>query len=109
MIAYDDELADRVRHILGPRASEEKNMFGGLAFLFDGNMAVGVLGEDLVARVGPDAEEESLALPGARPMDFTGRPMKGWIFVESGAVSEDDALGSWIDRSLDFVGTLEPK
>lgn len=108
-MAYDEELADRVRHVLGPRDPDEKNMFGGLAFLLDGNMAVGVLGEDLVARVGPDAEEASLALPGARPMDFTGRPMKGWIFVESGAIAEDHELGSWIDRSLTFVSTLEPK
>ena len=108
-MAYDEELADRVRNVLGPRAPVEKNMFGGLAFLLDGNMAVGVLGEDLVARVGPDAEQESLAQPGARPMDFTGRPMKGWIFVESDAIAEDDQLGSWIDRSLAFVGTLEPK
>lgn len=84
-------------------------MFGGLSFLLDGNLAVGVIGDELIVRVGPDATEEALARPGARLFDFTGRPMTGWITVAPGALAEDGALAEWIDRGLAFAAGLPPK
>jgi hypothetical protein len=82
-VAYDEGLADRVRGVIGddPRLHEQK-MFGGLAFMISGNMCVGIAGEDLMVRVGRDAYDDALARPHAREMDFTGRPMRGIVFVE---------------------------
>jgi TfoX/Sxy family transcriptional regulator of competence genes len=86
----------------------EKQMFGGLAFLVDGNMCVGVIGEELIARVGLDATDAALERPGSRLFDFSGRPMKGWITVAPDALEDDDALAAWIDDALGFVRTLPP-
>ena len=84
-------------------------MFGGLAFMTSGNMLVGVIGEDLICRVGPHAMDDALALPGARVFDLTGRVMTGWVLVDGEAVAEDDALAEWIGRADRFVATLPPK
>ena len=79
---FNEELAASVRVVLGPLTGlTEKKMFGGLAFMLHGNMCVGVTNDDLMVRVGPEQHAELLALPHARPMDFTGRPMKGFVFV----------------------------
>lgn len=109
-MAYDEGLAHRLGDALGtlPDISTKK-MFGSLVFMWHGNMLVGVLGTDLIARVGPEAQADALAQPGARVFDFTGRPMNGWVVVDGEAVAEDDALGDWIARCRDFVEALPPK
>ncbi|KAB1139159.1 TfoX/Sxy family protein [Streptomyces luteolifulvus] len=109
-MAFDEGLAERIRARLGADPGfTEKRMFGGLAFLYEGNMAVGVIGDALMVRVGPEATEAALERPGTRPFDFTGRPMRGWVVVASSAVSEDQALVAWIDQGHDFAASLPPK
>lgn len=109
-MAYDEELAERIRDQLGadPEISERR-MFGGLAFLCRGNMAVGVTGDDLMVRVGPDATDAALARPGARIFDMTGRPMRGWVVVDGTAVAEDESLAAWVDEGRAFAAGLPPK
>jgi hypothetical protein len=87
----------------------EKMMFGGLAFLVNGNMCVGVHGDDLIARVGEQAFPRAVARVGARTFDLTGRPMRGWILVEPAGVADDGALAGWVADALDFVLDLPPK
>ncbi|MDH6493094.1 TfoX/Sxy family protein [Streptomyces sp. SAI-127] len=109
-MAYDEGLAERIRQYLGADPGvTEKRMFGGIAFLYQGNMAVGVTGEDLMVRVGPDAADAALARPGARVFDMTGRPMRGWVVVTGSAVTEDEALSAWIDAGSAFAASLPPK
>lgn len=109
-MAYDEGLAQRIRERLDEeRGVTEKRMFGGLAFLVDGNMSVGVVGEELMVRVGADAYEATLALPHAREMDFTGRPMKGFVYVATAGFEGDEDLGAWVDRGLDFARSLPRK
>ncbi|MEV1084472.1 TfoX/Sxy family protein [Streptomyces sp. NPDC050211] len=109
-MAYDEGLAERIRGHLGPDPEvTEKKMFGGLAFLHRGNMAVGVSGDDLMVRVGPDATEAALARPGTRVFDMTGRPMRGWILVDGSALAEDADLGAWVDQGHAFAASLPPK
>ncbi|NJC73560.1 TfoX/Sxy family protein [Planosporangium thailandense] len=108
-MAYDDALAerirDRLRHGFGV---DEKRMFGCLVFFLAGNMLVGVAGDDLMVRVGPDNAEAALARPGARVFDFTGRAMRGWVLV-AGDELDDEALDGWIADAAAFVTTLPPK
>jgi hypothetical protein len=88
----------------------EKRMFGGSCFLVAGNMACGLTGENaLMVRVGPDAYEDALAQPHARPMDFTGRPMKGMVFVDDKGFAADADLKAWMDRGFKFARSLPPK
>jgi TfoX/Sxy family transcriptional regulator of competence genes len=109
-MAFDQGLAQRMREQLADTGGvTEKQMFGGLAFLVDGNMCVGVIGEELIARVGLDATDAALERPGSRLFDFSGRPMKGWITVAPDALEDDDALAAWIGDALGFVRTLPPK
>ena len=109
-MAYDDGLAHRVRVTLGDEPGlEERELFGGLGFLLEGNMVCGVIGDSLVARVGPDRYEAALEAPHARPFDFTGRPMRGWVYVDPAGLSEDEDLAAWLDRCLAFVATLDPE
>lgn len=109
-MAYDEGLAQCVRQVLGERPElEEKKMFGGLAFLIDGNMACGIAGDDLMVRVGPEAYDEALTLPGAREMDFTGRPLTGFVYVAADAVADDAALTEWVERGLSVAASLPPK
>ncbi|MFG3497621.1 TfoX/Sxy family protein [Streptomyces sp. NPDC047928] len=109
-MAYDPGLAERIRERLGagPDVSE-RHMFGGVAFLCRGNMAVGVVGDDLLVRVGPDAADEALTRPGAEVFDMTGRPMRGWVVVAGAAVAEDGALAEWLDAGWAFASGLPPK
>jgi hypothetical protein len=103
-VAYDEALAARVRTVLGDRDDvEEKRMFGGLAFMVAGKMAVGVIHEDLMVRLGADANAESLARPHTRPMAFTGRPSTGAVYVEPAGVASDVDLADWVGRGLAFV------
>jgi TfoX/Sxy family transcriptional regulator of competence genes len=109
-MAYDEKLAQRIREFLQgkPNLSEQKS-FGGISFLLNGNMACGVIKEDLIVRVGPEAHAELLSLPHARPFDFTGRPMKGWLTVEPGGTATDQDLAVWVRRGVDFAASLPPK
>ena len=109
-MAFDEGLAERIRELTAdePGMSERK-MFGGLAFLHEGNMCFGVLGSELMVRVGPDAYESALSLPHAREMDFTGRSMRGLVYVAEAGIGEDEELRAWLDRGLDFAGSLPPK
>ncbi len=110
-MAIDESFAERVRTVLGEETPfSERKMFGGLCFMVGGNMACGVTGDDaLMVRVGPEAYEKSLALKHARPMDFTGRPMKGFVFVEREGVSTKRNLRAWVGRGVAFAGSLPPK
>ncbi|MFF8844310.1 TfoX/Sxy family protein [Streptomyces sp. NPDC015127] len=109
-MAFDEGLAERIRDRLGADpAITERRMFGGLAFLHEGNMAVGVIGDDLMVRVGPDATDTALAKPGTRVFDFTGRPMRGWVVVAASALAEDKALDAWVDQGHAFAASLPPK
>ncbi|MGA7705814.1 MAG: TfoX/Sxy family protein [Solirubrobacteraceae bacterium] len=112
-MAYDNELAHRIREQLGgEHGVTEKAMFGGLAFLLNGNMAVGISnGGELMVRVGPDASDEALARPHTRVFDMTGRPMKGWILVSAEGFATKRQLGVWVRRgvlSLMSVPTTVP-
>ncbi|MFI0139470.1 TfoX/Sxy family protein [Streptomyces luteogriseus] len=109
-MAYDEGLAQRIRErwAADPEVGE-KRMFGGVAFLYRGNMAVGVTGDDLMVRVGPEAADAALARPGTRVFDMTGRPMRGWVVVDGTAIAEDDTLGAWLDEGRAFAATLPPK
>ena len=84
-------------------------MFGGLAFMVGGHMACGVLRDDLILRLGPEGADAALDRPGVRPMDFTGRPMKSYVYVAPDAIGGEAGLGEWLDRALAFVATLPPK
>ncbi|MFG2879425.1 TfoX/Sxy family protein [Streptomyces sp. NPDC048337] len=109
-MTYDEGLAQRIRERLGERSGlTEKRMFGGLAFLLGGNMTVGVVGDELIARVGPERTEEALARPEARPMDFTGKPMRGWVTVGGPALAQDEVIDHWIDTAVGFASSLPPK
>ncbi|GGX59153.1 TfoX/Sxy family protein [Saccharospirillum salsuginis] len=109
-MAYDEGLAQRIRDYFQGRTDVvEKKMFGGLCFMVHDHMCCGLLGNDLMARIGPDHYEEHLALPHAKPMEFTGRPMKGILTVEAEGLAEDADLFAWIDRCVAFVDTLPPK
>ncbi len=109
-MAYDEALAERIRTALGPnRKVTERKMFGGLAFMVDGHMAVGVLRDTLMARVGADAYERALKRPHARAMDFTGRPMNGYVFVDPPGLERDADLAAWVVQCVRFVNTLPRK
>jgi TfoX/Sxy family transcriptional regulator of competence genes len=105
---YHEALADRIRRVLGPRPDvSEKKMFGGLAFLRDGKMFCGIVRDELMVRVGPDRYEASLAKAHVRPMDFTGRPMNGYVFVAAPGCRTDTAVKKWVGLGDAFVATLE--
>jgi len=108
-VAYDEKLADRVRKQLAKRRGvAEKKMFGGLAFLLNGNMSVGLHGDELIVRLDPEETDAALARPHTRIFDITGRPMKGWILVKpAGLVG--DALAGWVRTGVSYAESLPPK
>jgi hypothetical protein len=107
---YDEALAARIRSAIGDRPNvAEIKMFGGLCFTVGGNMFAGVVKDEYMARLPKEAHAEALAKPGARPMDFTGRPMVGFIFVSPDGIASDAALQSWVDECYDFAASLPPK
>lgn len=109
-MAYDPGLAQRVREIVaGQPGIDERAMFGGLAFLADGKMFVGIRDSTLMVRVGVERHQDALALPHVRPMDFTGRPMKGYVYVDAPGVADDGELGNWVNWCLAHVRTLPAK
>ncbi len=109
-MAYDEQLASRIRKALARHEGlTEKKMFGGISFMLHGNMCCGVVRDDLVVRVGPDLYEEAVMEPHARPMDFTGRPLKGLVYVGPGGHRSDEALAKWLKRDVDLTASLPPK
>jgi len=109
-MAFDEAVAGRVREALaGAPDVVEKKMFGGIAFMVRGNMCCGVIGDRLMLRVGPDGHEAALSRPHARPMDFTGRPMKGMVYVEPAGFASAADLKSWIARAMEFTLSLPAK
>ncbi|MGC2449191.1 MAG: TfoX/Sxy family protein [Candidatus Sulfotelmatobacter sp.] len=109
-MAFDENLAERLRLLFrGKYRVTEKKMFGGLAFMVNGHMCCGIVATDLVVRTGPDAFEDALERPNTRPMDFTGRPMKGFVYVVPAGYRSDRDLKSWAQSGLDFVLSQPPK
>jgi len=101
---YDELLADRIRNTLKEKrvATTEKKMMGGLCFMVDDKMCVGIVKNELMARIDPEIYGEALSKKGCKEMNFTGRPMKGFVFVEPEGVDLDTDLEYWIDLCLDF-------
>ena len=110
-MAYNEDVANAVRHALAELEvnAVERRMFGGVAFMVAGHMTVGVIGDELMVRVGKDGHERALARPHAREMDFTGKPMTGMVYVAEGGFHDDGDLRAWVQRGLDFTATLPPK
>jgi TfoX/Sxy family transcriptional regulator of competence genes len=109
-MAYDEGLAERVRGVLDARSDvDERKMFGGIAFLVAGNMACGVMRDDLMVRMEPDAAAALESEPGVRRFDMGGRPMKGWLLVAPEASADDGDLERWVRRGEEFAASLPPK
>jgi TfoX/Sxy family transcriptional regulator of competence genes len=109
-MAFDETLAERIRHSLARRKNiEEKKMFGGIGFLLNGNILVGVWKDSLIVRVGPDGYEDALRESYVKEFDITGKPMTGWVLVGPGGVADDERLDSWIQQALKFVSKLPRK
>ena len=105
-MAYNEALADRIRIALRGRTDvAERKMFGGLTFMVAGRMAVGVVHDDLMVRVGAASHEAALSEPHTRPMDFTGRPSRGMVYVAPPGVLTDAALARWVDRAVQVAIT----
>jgi hypothetical protein len=106
-MAYDEKLAERVRRAMaGRRRITERKMFGGLAFLSGGRMCCGVLNDDLVVRVGPQRHAVALSRPHVRPMDFTGKPLSGFVYVGSPGIKTGAALAKWLREATEYAATL---
>lgn len=109
-MAYDQRLADEIRARIGNRPDlTEKQMFGGIAFMIGGNMAVGVAGDELMVRVGKEAHDEAEAKPGARIFDLSARPMRGWVVVAPEGFPTDADLDTWIQQGVSYAETLPRK
>ena len=109
-MAFDERLADRVRDVLAPReAISERKMFGGLCLMVGGNMACGVIGDELMVRLDPADAERALSEPGVRVMDFTGRPSKGMVYVAAERLATDEGLAEWVEAGADHAASLPPK
>ena len=107
---YDKGLAQRVREILELEPGyDERLMFGGICFILFGNMVCGIIGEDLIVRVGMDRYAEMLKMPHTKKFDLTGKSLKGWVMVLSQALDSDEELNDWVQRAVSFVQTLPPK
>ncbi len=107
-MAYDEKLAKRIRGCLkGRHGISEKRMFGGLSFMLEGNMCVGILGDRLMVRVGAEGYDQALAEPHVKPMDFTGRPLRGFVYVDPEGFRTEDSLMKWIDRGVEFASSLK--
>lgn len=109
-MAYDPQLEERVQTLFARRRHiVSKKMFGGVGFLFKGNMCVGIWKDSLIARIGPEAYATALREPFVREFDITGRAMTGWVLVEPEGLTSAQQLKDWINRALDFVETLPAK
>jgi len=109
-MAYDEGLAERIRGLLEDSGkASERRMFGGLAFMIHGHMTLGIVKDELMVRVGPDTYPHSLREPHARAMDFTGRPMKGFVFVSPEGLESDADLQRWVERGVRYAASLPTK
>jgi len=109
-MAFDETLAERIRKTLARKKGiEEKKMFGGVGFLLNGNMLVGVWKDSLIVRLGAEDGEEALLEPHIKPFDITGKAMKGWAMVTPEGIDDDGQLKGWIQRTVKFVGKLPGK
>jgi TfoX/Sxy family transcriptional regulator of competence genes len=109
-MTYDETLAARVRELLrGRRSVAEKEQFGGIGFMIGGNMAVGVLGKDLLVRVGPEKHEAAMQSKHARPFSLTGRPARGWVLVGPAGLASKTNLAKWAELGVTFAKTLPRK
>src|SRR5215472_17596832 len=109
-MGYDAATAERLRGLFAERTDvAEKRMVGGLSFIVNGNMCCGVNGSALMVRVGPDDREQALAEPHVRPLEMGGRPVGGFVLIDPDGFSTDAALTAWVQRALDFIGTLPAK
>lgn len=109
-MAYNETLADDIRaHLSGEPGVSEKEMFGGISFMVNGNLAVGVIGDELMIRVGKEAHEAAVSRPGTRTFDMGARPMKGWVSVTAEGFPTEETFNSWIDQGVSFAAGLPPK
>jgi TfoX/Sxy family transcriptional regulator of competence genes len=109
-MSFDESLATRIREALArKRGVEEKKMFGGVGYLLNGNMLVGVWKDSLIVRLGPDNYDDALLEPHVREFNITGKAMKGWVLIQPEGVEDDGQLKGWIERALKFVKTLTTK
>ena len=109
-MAFDEILAGRIRDALARKHGiEEKKMFGGIGFLLNGNMLVGVWQDSLIVRLHPDRYDDALQQSHVREFDITGKPMKGWVLVEPDGIEDDENLADWIEQATKFVKTLPKK
>lgn len=109
-MGYGEKTAERVRRILSRRRDVvEKKMFGGLCFMVNGGMCCGLTSTAFMVRVGPERYADALAQPHARPMDFTGRPLAGMVYVDPEGYRTDAALAKWVERGVDYVSALPGK
>ena len=109
-MAYSEELAERIRDVIGGRSGvTERKMFGGVAFMVNGNMACGVIGDDLMVRLNRDDAEQVLAEEHVGPMEFTGRKMSGFVTVDAVGIADEPGLAKWVDVGADYAASLPPK
>src|SRR5690348_9340588 len=107
---YDQLLADRLRqHLKSQKQISERKMFGGICFMYQGKMLCGVERDNMVVRVGPGQYEATLKQPHVRPMDFTGRPLRGFIYVSQAGLKTDKKMLYWIDQARNYVSNLPKK
>ena len=110
MMAFDEGLAERLRGCFEAVFDvDEKRMFGGLAMIVNGHMCVGIVKDALMVRVGREHYADALQRPHVSEMDFTGKPLTGFVYVEADGIAEDDDLHYWVQQGLDYVFTLPPK
>jgi hypothetical protein len=109
-MAFDDKLAERIRKQLGRRQGlTEKKMFGGLAFLLNGNMCCGVHGQEMIVRLDPGQTDQALGERHTRIFDLSGRPMKGWILVQPKGLATEKALAKWLQVAVQYASSLPEK
>ena len=109
-MAFDQKLAERIlKRLVKQPGLVDKKMFGGMAFLINGNMSVGVYGDEMIVRMDPEDTDKALDKPHVRIFDITGKPMKGWILVGPKALATDAALGKWIDIGVKYAAGLPKK
>jgi TfoX/Sxy family transcriptional regulator of competence genes len=109
-MAYDEVLAERIRdHLADNPEITERKMFGGIAFMLSGNMAVGVSKDELMVRIPPGEHDRLTNQPGVREFDMSGKRMRGWILVAPDNTAEDTQLADWVEVGLQFAGSLPPK
>jgi TfoX/Sxy family transcriptional regulator of competence genes len=109
-MAYDRALAERVKKVVSEiEGISAKEMFGGIGFMLNGNTACGVIGDDLIVRVGAEAHADALSRPFVRPFDYSGRSMKGWVYVAPEGCRDESDLRAWVQMGVDYAGSLPSK